>query len=64
MIWEPSREFIQGTNVWRFMQRLGFDDRETFLRFSSDDPERFWDEPSRNCWRKPTAWPTACGPWV
>ena len=44
MIWEPSREFIQRTNVWRFMQRLGFSDREAFLRFSREDPERFWDE--------------------
>ena len=24
MIWTPTREFIEGTNVWRFMQRLGF----------------------------------------
>jgi acetyl-CoA synthetase len=47
MIWEPSREFIEQTNVWRFMQRLGFDDREAFLRFSRDDPERFWDETMR-----------------
>jgi acetyl-CoA synthetase len=47
MIWEPTREFIEGTNVWRFMQRLGFDDREAFLRFSRDDPERFWDEMMR-----------------
>ncbi len=42
--WRPSREWIEKTNVWRFMQRLGFDDRETFLRFSRDEPERFWDE--------------------
>jgi len=44
MIWEPSREFIEQTNVWRFMQRLGFSDREAFLRFSREEPERFWDE--------------------
>ena len=47
MIWEPSRAFIEQTNVWRFMQRLGFSDREEFLRFSRDDPERFWDEMMR-----------------
>ena len=47
MIWEPSREFIEGTNVWRFMQRLGFTDREDFLRFSREQPERFWDEMMR-----------------
>src|SRR5439155_652935 len=44
MIWEPSREFIERTNVWRFMQRLGFSEREAFLRFSREEPERFWDE--------------------
>ena len=44
MIWEPSRAFIERTNVWRFMQRLGFADREAFLEFSRHDPERFWDE--------------------
>ena len=26
------------------MERLGFHDREEFLRFSSREPERFWDE--------------------
>jgi acetyl-CoA synthetase len=47
MIWEPSQEFVESTNVWRFMRRLGFDDREAFLRFSRDEPERFWDEMMR-----------------
>jgi acetyl-CoA synthetase len=47
MIWEPSREFIERTNVWRFMQRLGFSDREEFLQFSRENPERFWDETMR-----------------
>ena len=44
MIWNPTQEWIEGTNVWRFMQRLGFHDREAFLRFSRENPERFWDE--------------------
>src|SRR5262245_60201979 len=43
MIWEPSKQFIERTNVWRFMQELGFEDPEAFLRFSRDEPERFWD---------------------
>src|SRR5438309_9341169 len=47
VIWEPSRESIEATNVWRFMQRLGFDDREAFLHFSRENPERFWDEMMR-----------------
>lgn len=44
MIWQPPREFVESTNIWRFMRRLGFADREAFLLFSRDNPERFWDE--------------------
>ena len=44
MIWTPSSEFVESTNVWRFMRRLGFSDREAFLRFSAENPERFWPE--------------------
>jgi acetyl-CoA synthetase len=44
MIWVPSQDYVESTNVWRFMQRLGFGDREEFLRFSREDPARFWDE--------------------
>ena len=47
MIWQPSQESIERTNVWRLMRRLGFGDREDFLRFSRDEPERFWDEMMR-----------------
>lgn len=47
MIWTPDREFVEGTNVWRLMKRLGYDDREAFLRFSREEPERFWDEMMR-----------------
>jgi acetyl-CoA synthetase len=47
MIWEPSKEFIEQTNVWRLMRRLGFADRGSFLRFSREEPERFWDEMMR-----------------
>jgi len=43
MIWQPTREQIERTNVWRFMRRLGFNDREAFLRFSVDEQEGFWD---------------------
>ncbi|HXA53005.1 MAG TPA: acetyl-coenzyme A synthetase N-terminal domain-containing protein, partial [Candidatus Acidoferrum sp.] len=56
MIWEPSREFVESTNVWRFMRRLGFQDREAFLRFSREEPERFWDEMMREMrveWSRP-----------
>lgn len=55
-VWKPSQEWIDGTNVWRFMRRLGFDDREAFLRFSVAEPERFWDELMREMgveWSRP-----------
>ena len=41
-IWEPSREFIEQTNVWKFMRKLGFADREEFLRYSREHIEEFW----------------------
>ena len=44
MIWTPSREFVESTNVWRFLRRLGFSGREDFLQFSAEHPERFWPE--------------------
>ena len=44
MIWQPSQAFVESTNVWRCMQRLGFSDREAFLAFSREQPERFWRE--------------------
>jgi len=47
VIWEPSREFAEQTNAWRFMTRLGFHRLEDFLAFSRDNPERFWDEMMR-----------------
>ncbi|HEY1242009.1 MAG TPA: AMP-binding protein [Bryobacteraceae bacterium] len=47
MIWQPSREFVESTNVWRFLRRLGFENREDFLLFSHEAPERFWDEMMR-----------------
>lgn len=42
-IWEPSQSFMEATNVYRFMHRLGFTNREEFLRFSGEEPEVFWD---------------------
>ncbi len=47
MIWQPPREFVENTNVWRMMRRLGFADREAFLFFSRENPVRFWDEMMR-----------------
>ncbi|HWQ52882.1 MAG TPA: AMP-binding protein [Bryobacteraceae bacterium] len=44
MIWEPSREWVESTNVWRFMRRLGFAGREEFLDWSREHSAEFWGE--------------------
>jgi len=46
-IWQPTREAIERTNVYRFMRRLGFASYPDFLRFSHDQLETFWDETVR-----------------
>lgn len=44
-IWQPpGREWIEATNVYRFMARLGCRSAEEFRQFSRDNLERFWDE--------------------
>jgi acetyl-CoA synthetase len=43
-IWDPRPDFIERTNVYRFMRRLGFSSRERFLQFSTEEPEPFWDQ--------------------
>jgi acetyl-CoA synthetase len=56
MIWEPSPEWIEQTNVWRMMRRLGFSECDEFLRWSRNDTESFWDEMVRETgiqWAQP-----------
>ncbi|MCC6859948.1 MAG: AMP-binding protein [Bryobacterales bacterium] len=43
-IWQPSAEWVRGTNVYRFMTRLGCETAEDFLRFSRENLEAFWRE--------------------
>src|SRR5580658_2085099 len=43
-IWEPPREFIECTNVYRFMQRLGIATCQDFSRYSQEHLEEFWGE--------------------
>src|SRR5215831_16362022 len=42
-IWEPSRQFIASTNVWKFMHSLGFKDPNVFLAWSRENIQEFWD---------------------
>jgi acetyl-CoA synthetase len=41
-IWDPSPEWIEATNVWQFLRRLGLRNREDFLRYSIEHLEVFW----------------------
>ena len=43
-IWTPDPERAKRTNVWRYMQKLGFSDREQFLRYSVDQLDEFWGD--------------------
>jgi acetyl-CoA synthetase len=44
IVWTPPPGWVEQTNVYRFMRRLGFDRLEDFLQFSREHNERFWDE--------------------
>src|ERR671937_713693 len=41
-IWTPTPEVLERANVMRLARRLGFDDYRELVRFSSEEPERFW----------------------
>jgi acetyl-CoA synthetase len=44
VIWRPSAEVRDGSNAMRLTRRLGFDDYWDLVRFSAEEPERFWPE--------------------
>src|ERR671936_443137 len=44
VIWRPNDEVRDGSNAMRLARRLGFDDYWELVRFSAEEPERFWPE--------------------
>jgi acetyl-CoA synthetase len=44
VIWRPSDEVRDGSNAMRLARRLGFDDYWELVRFSAEEPDRFWPE--------------------
>ncbi len=44
VIWRPSDEVRERSNALRLARRLGFDDYWELVRFSAEQPERFWPE--------------------
>ena len=43
-IWQPDPDRVKHANVWRYMQKLGFSDREAFLRYSVEKLDEFWGD--------------------
>src|SRR5512133_2244531 len=41
-IWTPLDEVREHSNALRLARRLGFDDYAALVRFSAEEPERFW----------------------
>ncbi len=41
--WTPSQEYIERSNIWRFMQRYHIPDYAELVRRSQEDLEWFWD---------------------
>ncbi len=44
VVHEPSREFVESTNVYRFMQEHGIDDYDELIDRTCGDVDWFWDE--------------------
>ncbi|HKG43714.1 MAG TPA: AMP-binding protein [Gaiellaceae bacterium] len=42
VIWRPSDEVRERSNALRLARKLGFEDYASLVRFSADEPERFW----------------------
>ena len=43
IIWQPSEDFLQNSNVSRLMRRVGIDDPKELIRRSTSDTEWFWE---------------------
>ncbi len=43
IIWRPSPDFLENSNIARFMQRQGFSDYRAFHAWSVEDLPRFWN---------------------
>ena len=48
IVWRPTKEYIENSRIWRFMQRYGIQTFEELLRRSTDDYEWFWDAAAKD----------------
>ncbi|MFH1328500.1 MAG: acetate--CoA ligase [Candidatus Bathyarchaeota archaeon] len=56
IVWKPSEELVEKTNIKRFMNKHGIESYEELIRRSTDDLEWFWDEVNKDLnieWFKP-----------
>ncbi|MBP1358035.1 MAG: AMP-binding protein, partial [Sulfolobus sp.] len=44
MSWEPTKEWIENSNVYKYMIDKGFEKLEDFISFTYENPETFWDD--------------------
>src|SRR5213080_2502775 len=42
VVWRPDEQTRERANALRLARRLGFDDYASLVRFSAEEPERFW----------------------
>ncbi|GGE61183.1 AMP-binding protein [Priestia taiwanensis] len=43
-VWIPNKDYIEKTNLFQWMQSLGFDDYDTFYKKSIEETDWFWGE--------------------
>ncbi len=56
IIWEPTGDYLEKSNITRFMRRHGIKDYKTLIRRSTDDIEWFWDAALKDLgveWERP-----------
>jgi acetyl-CoA synthetase len=48
IVWEPSKEYIEGANITKFMKKNNIRDYQELIKKSTDDIEWFWNAAMRD----------------
>jgi len=46
--WNPTKEIIKNSNIFKMMQKFGFDNYSNFWKWSVSNKEIFWEETLQN----------------
>ncbi|WP_111707136.1 AMP-binding protein [Lutibacter citreus] len=46
--WTPSKEIIEGSNIYKMMQQFGFENYKDFWKWSASNKEDFWNATVKN----------------